>query len=185
MPLWTRGDGGLARPPRLRGFRAPARHGRFRLLSREQRACRLAWDEQGNAPIEFLVAGVILLVPLIYLGLALAAIQGGSLAAEGAAREAAHVYVSATTDAAGRAAADRAVTVALADRRLPWRTGDLTLLCDIPATDCLATARRVTATIRTRVELPFVPPIFGLDRGARVPVEARATAPIFRLGATP
>jgi hypothetical protein len=142
-------------------------------------------DESGNAPVEFLVAGVILLVPLVYLGLALAAIQGGSLAVEGAAREAARVYVSAATDAAGRAAADRAVTVALADRRLARRQGDLTLACDTAATDCLATGGRVTATIRTQVELPFVPPIFGLDRVARVPIEATATAPIFRLGQAP
>jgi hypothetical protein len=144
--------------------------------------------EAGNAPVEFLVGGVILLVPLIYLGLALAAIQGASLATEGAAREAARVYVSAATDASGRTSADRAVTVALADRNLPRRDGDLTLRCDgapAGASDCLAAGTRVTATIRTVVELPFVPPIFGLDKAARVPVDATATAPIFRLGGAP
>ena len=141
-------------------------------------------DDEGNAPIEFLVAGVILLIPLVYLGLALAAIQGGALAVEGAAREAAHVYVSAATDAAGRASADRATTVALADRRLPRRDGDLTLRCDTAAADCLAAGAWMTATVRTEVELPFVPPIFGLDKVARVPVEATATAPVFHLGAT-
>lgn len=142
-------------------------------------------DERGNAPVEFLVAGVVLLIPLVYLGLALAAIQGGSLATEGAAREAARVYVSSTTDAAGRAGADRAVTVALADRRIARHDGDLTLSCDTAVADCLAAGVRVTATVRTEVDLPFVPPIFGLDRVARVPVEATATAPVFRLGATP
>ncbi|WP_162940008.1 hypothetical protein [Gryllotalpicola protaetiae] len=141
--------------------------------------------EGGNASIEFLVAGVVLLIPLVYLGLALAAIQGGSLAVEGAAREAARVYVSATTDASGRASADRAVTVALADRRLPRHDGDLALRCDTAGTDCLRTGTRVTATVRTKVELPFVPPVFGLERVARVPVEATATVPIFRLGAAP
>lgn len=139
-------------------------------------------DETGNAPIEFLTAGVILLLPLIYLGIALSAIQGGSLAAEGAAREAARVYVSGATDADARASADRAVTVALGDRNLKRRAGDLTLSCGTAAPDCLEGAERVTASIRTEVELPFVPPVFGLDRVARVPIEATATAPIFRLG---
>jgi hypothetical protein len=149
------------------------------------RVRRLAGDD-GNAPIEFLVTGVILLVPLVYLGIALASIQGGSLAVEGAAREAARVYVAAATDAGGRASADRAVTVALADRRLARRDGDLILSCEgATAADCLAAGTRVTATIRTEVELPFVPPVFGLQKVARVPVAATATAPVFRLGGAP
>ncbi|GAA4179145.1 hypothetical protein [Gryllotalpicola koreensis] len=152
------------------------------LLTRVRRLLR---RDDGNAALEFLVAGVVLLIPLIYLGLALSAIQGGSLAVEGAAREAARIYVSATTDAAGRVSADRAVTVALADRRLPRRSGDLELRCDVSADDCLATGARMTTTVHAEVDLPFVPPIFGLDRIARVPIEATATAPIFRLGAAP
>ena len=49
--------------------------------------------ERGSASLEFLTVGMILLVPLVYLVLALAAIQGGSLAVEGAARHAARVAV--------------------------------------------------------------------------------------------
>jgi hypothetical protein len=149
------------------------------------RVSSLLRSERGNAPLEFLVGGVVLLVPLVYLGMALAAIQGGSLAAEGAAREAARVYVSAATDAAGRSSADRAVGVALADRRIPRTRGDLTLSCDGSGDDCLHTGSRVTATVRTTVVLPFVPPVFGLERVARVPIVATATAPVFRLGAAP
>jgi hypothetical protein len=145
----------------------------------------LRCDEAGNAPIEFLTAGVILLLPLIYLGIALSAVQGGSLAAEGAAREAARVYVSAATDAEARVSADRAVTIALGDRHLRRRAGDLTLNCGTAEPACLENAERVTAAVRTEVALPFVPPIFGLDNVARVPIEATATAPIFRLGAQP
>jgi len=151
----------------------------------EGAAARLRTDD-GNAPVEFLVAGVVLLVPLVYLGLALAAIQGASLAVEGAAREAARVYVSSATDASGRTSADRAVTVALADHRLARRRGDVVLGCDGGRrADCLAHGSRVTVTIRSEVELPFVPAVFGLDRIARVPIEATATAPVFRLGDEP
>ncbi|HSP76545.1 MAG TPA: hypothetical protein VLO31_10065, partial [Cryobacterium sp.] len=49
--------------------------------------------ERGSASLEFITAGLILLVPLVYLVLAMAALQGGALAVEGAARQAARVYV--------------------------------------------------------------------------------------------
>lgn len=167
-------------------------------------------SEAGNAALEFLTAGVILLVPLVYLALALAAAQGASLAVEGAAREAARVYVSASedaapaaastrgttatdaratdaarADAAAHASADRAVTVALADRRIARRPGDLSVTCDVGRPDCFARGRAVTARVRAQIELPFVPPIFGLDRLARIPIEASATVPILRVGAAP
>ncbi|MCL2516417.1 MAG: hypothetical protein FWD85_02735 [Microbacteriaceae bacterium] len=145
-------------------------------------ARRLRHDDRGNAALEFLTAGVILMIPLVYLGLALSSIQGASLAVEGAAREAARVYVSSSTDAVARASADTAVTVALADRNVPRRSGDLTLSCTPAVDNCLAAGSSVTARVRTLVVLPFVPPVFGLDRAARVPLEATATAPVFRFG---
>lgn len=143
---------------------------------------RLLQAESGSAALEFLTAGVLLLVPLIYVAIALAALQGASLAAEGAAREAVRVYVSAGTDAVARASADRAVTVALADRRLARRPGDLALSCDTAASDCLAHGTAVTAHVRIAVDLPLVPAIFGLNRLAQVSVEASATAPVFHFG---
>lgn len=138
--------------------------------------------DEGNAALEFLTAGVLLLLPLVYLAIALARVQGASLAAEGAAREAARVYVSAATDAVARASADRAVTVALADHRLTRQPGDLRLSCDSASTDCLASGRHVTARVRMAVDLPLVPAVFGLERLARVPIEASASAPVFRFG---
>lgn len=141
--------------------------------------------ESGSASLEFLTAGVILLVPLVYLGLILSAVQGASLAAEGAAREAARVYVSAATDAVARASADRAVTVALADRNIARRPGDLTLTCDTQSADCLTAGHTLTARLRTEIQLPLVPAVFGLDRVARVPLESSATAPVFRFGGAP
>ncbi|WP_022881256.1 hypothetical protein [Gryllotalpicola ginsengisoli] len=135
-------------------------------------------DEAGNASLEFLTAGVLLLVPLVYLALALATIQGATLGVEGAAREAARAYVQAATDASGRSSADESVTVALADHRIDRAPGDLELHCDTGDADCLAAGHRITATVRVSVALPLVPV-------ARVPVEATASAPIFRLGAAP
>ncbi|RII97030.1 hypothetical protein DZF97_17400, partial [Clavibacter nebraskensis] len=62
-----------------------------------------AWaDDRGSAVLEFITAGVLLLVPLVYLVLAMSAIQGAALGTEGAARQAARVYVRADDDASGR-----------------------------------------------------------------------------------
>ena len=46
-------------------------------------------DETGTAALEFITVGLILLVPLVYLVLALASLQAGTFAVEGAARQAA------------------------------------------------------------------------------------------------
>ena len=74
---------------------------------------RSKWSsEAGSASLEFLTVGVILLVPLVYLVLAMSAIQAGALAVEGAARQAARVAVQAidsgAADVAVEASADPA-----------------------------------------------------------------------------
>ncbi len=80
---------------------------------RPTRSCR--GSEDGSASVEFITAGVLLLVPFVYLVLALAAVQGAAFAVEGAARQAARVYVRAETEADARDRADLAVRYALAD----------------------------------------------------------------------
>ena len=69
---------------------------RSRLLNRWT-----ALSDDGSASLEFLTAGFILLLPIVYLILTVSSIQAGSLAVEGAARQAARVFVQAddTTEA--------------------------------------------------------------------------------------
>src|SRR6187402_2436195 len=71
--------------------------------------------ERGSASLEFLVAGLLLLVPLVYLVLTVSAVQAASLGVEGAARQASRVFVQAESVGEARAAAARAVAVTLAD----------------------------------------------------------------------
>ncbi|MCA1943576.1 MAG: pilus assembly protein, partial [Yonghaparkia sp.] len=61
--------------------------------------------DRGSASLEFLVAGLLMLVPLVYLILTLGTIQSAALATEGAARQAARVFVQAPSTAVGAAAA--------------------------------------------------------------------------------
>ena len=74
-------------------------------------------DERGSASLEFITVGLLLLLPVVYLVLTLAALQGASLAVEGATRQAARVFVQSGSLADAQAAAQTAIEVTLADGR--------------------------------------------------------------------
>ncbi len=131
-------------------------------------------DDEGSAVVEFVALTMILLVPLVYLVLVVGRLQAATFAAEGAAREAVRVFVESdeVTDAAPRALA--AAGVALADQGLDDDPADVVSIACSAA--CLAPGSEVTADVRLRVPLPFVP---AFVRGAvplEVPVAARRTA---------
>lgn len=77
---------------------------------------RVAADDAGSAIVEFVTAGVLLLIPTVYLVVAMARIQAGVFATEGGARSAARTLSAADTEAEGRAAAARIVGYALSDQ---------------------------------------------------------------------
>ncbi len=135
-------------------------------------------SERGSASLEFLTVGIILLVPLVYLVLAVAAIQGGALAVEGAARQAARVAVQASDRAAADAAVDRAVRVTLADYGVDAGEASVSIDCD--AATCLDPGTRVRVSVTARVTLPLVPDFLSLDRVGSVPLEASATQTVSR-----
>lgn len=135
-------------------------------------------QEHGSASLEFLTVGILLLVPLVYLVLALAAIQAGALGVEGAARQAARVAVTAVVQSGSDAAVDRAVRVALADYGIDAAAASVTVLCD--RADCLEPGARVTVSVLARVELPLVPDFLALTAVGSVPIEASATQTVSR-----
>jgi hypothetical protein len=134
-----------------------------------------AWaDDRGSAALEFVTAGVLLLVPLVYLVLALSAIQGAALATEGAARQAARVYVRADDDASGRREARAAVDVALADQGVPPYGIALDITCTPDPRACHAARSLVRVSVRVAAELPLAPPAAGPDAPGAVPVRGTA-----------
>ena len=147
------------------------------LPSRAAVVARLRAD-RGSASLEFLTVGIILLVPLVYLVLAVAAIQAGALGVEGAARQAARVAVLAADRGSSDAAVDRAVRVALADYGIDAGTASVALSCD--RTDCREPGARVSASVVARVELPMVPDFLALTAVGSVPIEASATQTVSR-----
>jgi hypothetical protein len=130
--------------------------------------------QEGSAAVEFVTLGVVLLVPLVYLVLVLAALQGAAFAAEGAARQAAREVVLAASDAAGRAAADGAVRTALADWRIPESASAVGLRCAPDPRNCLVPRGTVRVTVRVAVALPLLPRALSLGTPGAVSVEAHA-----------
>jgi hypothetical protein len=134
--------------------------------------------DRGSAAVEFLTMGVLLLVPIVYLVLTLAALQGAAFAAEGVARQAARLIATGDTEAAGRSAADAAVRVGLADWRVPAGAAAVTVTCSPRPDDCLTPRGTVRVTVRVGVALPLMPPALAVNAPGVVPVEAHALQPV-------
>ena len=148
------------------------------------------WDDRargddGSASLEFVTAGMILLLPLVYLVLTMSAIQAGALATEGAARQAARVYVQASTVAEAKAGAIRAVEFGLADYGIDGSDATVTIACTPEPDDCLTRRGYVTVQVGVSVPLPLVPPALTMDVPLAVPLEATATQQVSRFWGAP
>lgn len=132
-------------------------------------------DDRGAAALEFLTAGIVLLVPLVYVALALAAVQAGTFAVEAAARHAARVAVLTAGDdhGASRDLVERAARTVLADRGMDARAATIALTC-APEGRCASAGARVRVEVAIAVALPLVPDLFGSRIGS-VRVEGVAT----------
>ena len=140
---------------------------------------RLSTDE-GSASLEFITAGMLLLLPLVYLVLTMSSIQAGAFAVEGAARQAARVYVQSATVGEANAAAERAIEFALADYGLDTDDVTVSVSCRPTPSQCLQRRGFVTVVVSTTVTLPLVPPVLDLDVGLSVPVISTATQQVSR-----
>ena len=135
-------------------------------------------DDAGSASLEFITAGMLLLLPIVYLVLALSAIQAGAFAVEGAARQAARVYVQSANPEAANSAAGRAVEFALADYGID--ASDVKVGVSCSANPCLTRRAFVTVTVTTTVTLPLVPPVLNLDVPLSIPISSTATQQVSR-----
>lgn len=138
-------------------------------------------DETGSAALEFIVAGLLLLVPLVYLVLVLGAVQEQTLGAEAAARHTARVIGQAPDAAAAAARGDAVLAGAVREYGMDAGAVDVGITCRPAAEECPAAGATVIVTVRTAVALPFLPPVFGLDELAAIPVEAQAAQKVSRL----
>ena len=131
-------------------------------------------SDRGSAVVEFLVIGVLILVPIAYLVQAVMTVQAADLATAAAAREAARAFSTAATAADGRTRAVAAARLALADQGMTLPPDGLQLSCvDGP---CLAPGSAVLVAVDWTVPLPWLPGDWGSRAG--VPVSALQRVPI-------
>ncbi len=141
------------------------------------RRCR---DDAGSASLEFITVGMLLLVPIVYLVLALSALEKASFGVEGAARQATRVFVQSGSEGDAEAAAQTAIAVTLADYGLDAHDARVQVTCRPDPTDCLTRRGFVTVSISTTVPLPLIPPVLTLDLPAGIPVQSVATEQVSR-----
>lgn len=134
----------------------------------------------GSASLEFLTTGLLLLVPTVYLVVALSALQGAALAVDGAARQATRVFVQAETRGEAEAAATRAVEITFADYGLDGATTSVDISCRPVPSACLTRQGFVTVSVQVTVPLPLMPPVLALDLPSGVPMGASATEQVSR-----
>ncbi|MCM3780263.1 TadE family protein [Microbacterium hydrocarbonoxydans] len=138
-------------------------------------------DDRGSAALEFITVGVILLVPLVYLIVALGSIQEHTLGAEAAARHLARVIASAPDAETAAAHGDRVVENIADQYGIERGSLEVSVTCAPRAAECPAPGALVTVTVATRVPLPLVPSVLGLDLAASIPVEGVAVQKVSRL----
>lgn len=123
-------------------------------------------SERGSAIVEFHFLGILLLVPLVYVMLAVLDVQRTSYGVTQAAREAGRVYV-ATGD---QTAALRAAEVSLADQGVESGSAEIRFSCSV--TPCYQAGAEITVFVGATVELPFVPDVLAGAVNAQIPVDA-------------
>ncbi|MFL6179885.1 MAG: pilus assembly protein [Actinomycetes bacterium] len=125
--------------------------------------------DQGAAMVEFVLLAVTLVVPLVYLLLAVFDVQRVAFGASAATREAARVFVRSPSTAVGEERAHAAAALTMADHGVTLGERDLVISCS--ATPCLTPGATVQVSYQTRVTLPWLPAIGGFEM-VSVPVSA-------------
>jgi hypothetical protein len=141
--------------------------------------------DRGSAALEFILVGVLLLVPIVYLILALGAIQEQTLGTESGARHIARVLAEAPDATVAREHADAVLRSIVGEYGLDRDRVELAVACLPAGGPCPRAGATLVVTVRTRVALPLVPPVLGLDGTASVPVEASSAQRVSRLWGTP
>lgn len=138
-------------------------------------------DDTGSAALEFIAVGVILLVPLIYLVVALGTIQEQMLGAEAASRHIARVIAESPDAAAAAARGDVVLADVIDEYGLDADAVDVVLSCRPTGVECPSAGATLIVTVTTRARLPLVPEVLELERSTAVPVQAQSVQKMSRL----
>ena len=133
-------------------------------------------DERGSAVVEFSWLAILLMVPLVYVMLAVFDVQRTSYGATAATRAAGRAFIivpDGMSEDDARARAFEAARLAMKDQGIELSPGQLTISCN-PA--CLQPGSTVTVTLDTEVRLPLIPDALGGEPPA-IHISASHTEP--------
>jgi len=137
-------------------------------------------DDEGSAALEFIAVGVILLVPLVYLIIALGSIQEQTLGVEAAARHAVRAIALAPTAETAAARSDRVLANVVEQYGIDEGTLEVSMECPREDGQCPQAGSTIVLTITARVSLPLVPAVFGLQEATSITVEGSAVQKVSR-----
>lgn len=141
--------------------------------------------DRGSASLEFITVGVLMLVPLVYLVIALGQIQGQAMGAEAGSRHLARAIAMAPDAAAATERANAVLASIEQEYGLDPGALDVRIVCVPSSGPCPQPGATLTVTVSTRVSLPLAPPMLDLDRVLSVPVEATASQKVSRFWGAP
>jgi len=137
---------------------------------------RRALDERGSAIVEFVWLAILLLVPLLYIVLAVFDTQRSAYAASAAARSASRAFVTSPDQASAYARAEAAARLAFGDQGIDAARFTLSITCRPDPDRCLVPGSVVAAEVRSVAELPLMPAVLG-DNTPRIAVAAVHSSP--------
>jgi hypothetical protein len=146
-----------------------------RLAARLQ--VRLRRRDSGRAIVEFLVVGLLVLVPVVYFVVTLARVQAAAFAVSTASREAGRAFTTATTESNAYVRAEAAARISFEDYDFA-ADGTVQLSCD--GTPCLRPEGRVETVATVNVRLPILPDLLSGAIPAVLPVSATHVATVDR-----
>jgi len=139
---------------------------------------QLRGADQGSAILEFLVVGLLILVPLLYVLLTVLRVESAAMASTQAVREAGRAFMMSDTQEQGRRAAQAAVALAMADHGLAVPASALRITC---APACLTPGSVLHFHLDWTVDLPWLPPpLGGRDRGFPISVDYELQSDAYR-----
>lgn len=137
--------------------------------------------DDGTATVEFIWLTLLLLVPLVYVLLAVFDTQRAAYGVSTASRSAARAFLQAPDVAAGEQRARLAAQVALDDQGL--EVASVRITCLPSPGECLQPGSSVRIVVRATQPLPLTPQVLGAQLGG-VTVDSTHTEPFgsFRAG---
>ena len=136
-------------------------------------------DQRGTAIVEFVWLAVLLVLPLLYVVLAVFDTQRTAYAASVAARSASRAFVTAPDQATGYVRARLAARLAFADQGVEDPHLGLRISCRPAPGACLTPGSVVAAEVTSAADLPLMPRVLGAST-PRITVDAVHQSPYGR-----